>query len=191
MGHHLQGQRRLALGHLLLDRDTGLAAARRVFSPRLRKIQPHVAERGQVAAAQGRAHAHLAVVHLAQAPTPLTGHTDRMLALLGEARLIDQQYTRGRATECAIGFLRHLVEHRLVIPVRVAEHVLETLLIGADHHLFHPLHVLVLGLHQAFEVIARRSEYRTGTALKVRGEAVVKPQEAGCQIINLIDASIR
>jgi ABC-type sulfate transport system substrate-binding protein len=48
---------------------------------------------------QRQAHRHLAVVSLAQMPTVLSRHTDRVLAILTKARVIDKTQ---RGTELAL-----------------------------------------------------------------------------------------
>jgi hypothetical protein len=77
-----------------------------------------------------------------------------------------------------------LIEHRPVIPIRIGEHMLQALLIGLYHRLFHALHVLALGLHQPFEGVACGLKDRAVFALKMPLITVVKAHKAIGNSIN-------
>ncbi len=67
-----------------LLRNTGLLPLRRIGRPSLRKIQPKGHRHARRRRRQRYAHCHLAVVLLADLPAVLSGHADRMLALLAK-----------------------------------------------------------------------------------------------------------
>ena len=101
---------------------------------------------------QHREHRDLAVVDLAQAAAPLPGNTHRVLPLLGEAALIDDQRAGRLATEQTIGVAADLLHHRLVPPRRVADEVLELLLAAILNHGGHRSEGRIVRLRQAMQV---------------------------------------
>jgi hypothetical protein len=111
-------------------------------------------------------------------------------ALLGEARLVDQQPTLGATAEPSVSLHRHLIEHRAMIPSRVRQHVLQPLLIAILDRLFHPFHVLALCLHQTFEILAGRDHHTARSALEVSMEAALECHEPGGNAMKSIDAGI-
>ena len=52
-----------------------------------------------------------------------------------------------------ISLTGNLLHDRLIIPLRVCQHVLKRLVIGSNNVLFHPLHVLKRCLHEPLEVV--------------------------------------
>src|SRR3954451_13526290 len=117
-----------------LWRDLGAVAAGRVVDPALRQGEPHVYRRVPRSVSQHREHRHLAVVHLAQPPAPLPGHTNRAIALLDEAALVDDQRAARLAAQQVIAITSNLLKDRLVPPRRVADEGLERLLAAVLNH---------------------------------------------------------
>ena len=181
---HLQGQFHLAATTLLLRRYARFATAPRVVHPRFGQIQAQIRQGRQMALAQGTKNTHLAVVHFALSSVPLARYAHGVFAFLGKARFIDHKATVRRSTQPTIGLLGYLIEHCPVVPIRIREHVLEALLVGLHHRLFHALHVLALRLHQPFEVIACGLKDRAGFALKMLAVTSMKSQKAIGNFIN-------
>jgi len=111
-------------------------------------------------------------------------------AFLGEARLVDQQPTLGAAAEPRVRLHRHLIQHRSVVPSRVREHVLQPLLISILDRLLHPLHVLAICLHQAFEILTGCRHHTARPAVEVSAEATVEGHESGGDSIKPVYANI-
>jgi len=77
---------------------------------------------------------NIRVVDLAQAPAPLPGDADRVIALLDAAALVEDQRAVGLAAEQAVGVTGNLFDDRLVPPWRVADEVLELLRAAILNH---------------------------------------------------------
>jgi len=73
--------------------------------------------------------------------------------------------------------LGHLIQHRPLGPRRLAQHVVQGLLVGVRDHLFHPFHVLGFRLQQTPDVVLDRRFYRPGSLAEVTAEAVAEVQE--------------
>jgi len=86
---------------------------------------------------QDAKHRHLAVVDLAQPARPLPRHADRLIALLGEARLVEDQAAVGLAAEKRIGVQADLRHDQLVLPRRVADEMLKLLGAAVFDHVGH------------------------------------------------------
>ena len=152
-GDHLQCQRGLAAVVPGVLRDGGLRAAQRVVRPGLGQIQPGVHQAGHLPPAQGREHAHLAVVDLAQPAIPLPGDPGRPLALLGKAAFVDQQH-RPRAAQQRVGLLGQLVAESVPIDRACGEHMLHRLMIDRVDFT-HAQHVGPLRLEQPAQIAAK------------------------------------
>src|SRR3954465_15015090 len=135
-----------------LWRDLGAVAAGRVIDPALRQVEPHVDRRVPRPIAQHREHRPLAVVHLAQPPAPLPGHTNRAIALLDEAALVDDQRAVRLAAQQVIAITSNLLNDRLVPPRRVADEGLERLLAAVLNHGGHRRERGRLRLREAMQV---------------------------------------
>jgi len=77
-----------------------------------------------------------------------------------------------------------------MIPIRLAEHVLQALFVGLDHCLFHPFHVLALRLHQPVEILSRSSKDRPGLALEMAAIARAEAEKLVGNLMNQIDGDI-
>ena len=135
-----------------------------------------------LAATQCGEHTHLTVLQLAQPTTPLACHASRVLALLHETGLVDQQATIGLATKQSLRFRRHLTHRRLVVPRRMAQEVLQPLVVGVRHDFGHPLHVLASGLDQATEILFGLDEHASGAGTEMWCEASDDGNEAVGQL---------
>jgi hypothetical protein len=169
-----------------------LLAALRIITPFLRQIQALINQRHTSITTQGGKHADLAIVHLAETPTPLPGNAHRMLARLLEATFIDQQATIRVPTQPLIRLQRHLINDRLMLPGRVREHLLELLFIGIRNALLHAFHILLvgIGLHQTPQIVPDRLDHTAGCVLKMRLEAQMKAGKAPGKIIKWINRGI-
>src|SRR5271165_1000654 len=97
-------------------------------------------------------HRDLTIVDLAQPPGPLPRNANRAIALLGEAALVDDQATGRLAAQQAVGVLADLSRHRLVLPGRVADKVLELLRAALVNHGRHRREGTVACLRQSAQI---------------------------------------
>jgi hypothetical protein len=160
-GDHLQCQRGLAAVLAGVLRDGRPFAALGVIRPRLGQVQAGVHQAGHLPPAQGREHAHLAVVDLPQPTIPLPGDPGRPLALLGKAAFIDQQH-RLRASQQRVGLPGQLVAESVPVDGAVAQHMLHRLLIDLVDFT-HAQHVGPLRLVQPAHIAAKGRCGVTGT----------------------------
>jgi hypothetical protein len=135
--HHVQSVLALRCQLARRGRNARLLAPRLVLDPCLGKIQPHIDGRVPLPVRQDAKHRHLAVVDLAQPARPLPRHADRLIALLGEARLVENQAAVGLAAEKRIGVQADLRHDQLVLPRRVADEMLKLLRAAAFDHIGH------------------------------------------------------
>ena len=84
----------------------------------------------------------------------MAGYTDRCAAFFSKAGVIDDESAAGASGKQSIGPERDLVHERAVFPGRVADGVVNGLVVEIRHMLFHALDVLgtALGLHEAEEI---------------------------------------
>jgi hypothetical protein len=113
----------------------------------------------------------------------LARHTGGVLALLHEAGLVDQQAAIRLAAKQPIRFRRHLPHHRLVVPRRMGQEMLQRLVGGVRHGFNHPLHVLAFGLDQAAEILLRLGEHTSGAGTEMWREACDGGNEAIGQMV--------
>ena len=149
----------------LIERDLGLglkadllrhpAFLRRVSvpGPALRQIQPIGHRQAGIGVGQRQRHRDLAVVLLAQLAAVLPRHADRMPALLGEARVVDDPgLDRPMPLDRRQNHLPHLRQHPLVRPPPLADKMQQRLMLGRRplrrRHRRHRLHALALAGHQ-------------------------------------------
>ena len=186
--HDLQRQLRLRAQLPHGHRDPGPVAALRVFDPALWQIEPHVDRRVPLAVGQHREHRDLAVIDLAQAAAPLPGNTHRVLPLLGEAALVDDQGAGRLATEQTIRVTADLLHHRLVPPGRVADEVLELLLAALLDHRRHRREGCFLRLREPLQVALR---HRRVVPRPGAEEATVTADEAAERHCDILDQRCR
>jgi len=146
--HQLPRQLRLGPEPALGLRDGGRLAALRVLHPVLRQVEPGAGQGNAVAAGQGREDAHLAVVQLAEATVVLALHSGGLVALLGEAALVQQEHVVLAAAEDACGPQADPLPQRSSLPWAFGEEVLEVLEPGAGEHLADALDVLAGAMAQ-------------------------------------------
>ena len=92
---------------------SGIFACRHLsdFAPAFGQIETSIDQGAAFPVAQRGKHAHLAVLHLAQPSVPLPRHPGRLVALLREAALVDQQ-CRVRSAEQLACVARHPIQQR-------------------------------------------------------------------------------
>jgi len=100
------------LGHL------GLAATGIVFGPGLRQIQPIRHRQARIMTGKRQRHRDLAIRLLAELTAVLVRNSNRMLPLLGKARVVDDpRLDRPITLNLRQHHLTHLAKHRIVGPV--------------------------------------------------------------------------
>lgn len=159
-------------------RHARLTTARRVIKPVLGHEQFAIDQGTGTIPHQRSEDAHLAVLGLAQPAVPLTCHTDRLVALLGEGGFIKDQ--RRAVAEVGIGVDDQLLPDLGTRPVRFAQHVVKPLVVATRHLFGHLLHVAPVALEQAMEVTFSGIFNRAGPALKtgqVGAEVVIEMGE--------------
>jgi hypothetical protein len=153
-------------------RNASLIAAPRILDPHLGKIKPHIDRHVVAAVRHHPKHRDLAVVDLAKPARPLPRHPDRALALLGEARLVDDQAAVVLPAEERVGIRSDLRHHRLVAPRRVADEMLKLLGAPLFHHLSHPGKGAPRRLGQALQIALRHRRIIASTRRKQPAVAV-------------------
>jgi len=95
--------------------------------PGFRQIQPGVEGGDLRRRGELQRHRHLATRHLSESPGVLTGHADRMLPLLGEARIVEDE--EPLVAEPAADPGLQSVEEVLLVPGARVEQLLQPLLV--------------------------------------------------------------
>ena len=174
---HRQGQVRFALEAPVGLGNARRLAARRIARPGLGQKQPAVDQGRLGSPTQGGEYADLAVFDFAQLPTPLPRHPHRLRPFLRAPALIDQQGAVGMPAQQPVRILGDLIQHRPLGPGRLAQHVVQGLMIRLGNRLFHPLHVLGFRLEQPAHVVSRRGLDGSCPLAEVTAEAVAEVQE--------------
>jgi hypothetical protein len=175
--HHLKGQIMFAKIFETVGRNPRLLTPFPIFDPRFGKKQSAIDGRCMPAMAQNSKYGHLAIVHFTEGAAPLPADTDRFFPFLRNTGFIDQQALI--FAQRIVGALSHMANDGIGIPRGVGQKILQCLFIGFRHCLGHPLHVLLLGLHQSFEVPGSVLAAMTGFCLKMVSKAI----EIICKII--------
>ncbi len=141
-----QGNLRLRLERYVSG-DASAPQALGGLRPVLWQVQADRHRPARVRIALAACHRHLAVAHLAQGPRILPGHAYRGLALLGKARIVEDQHplTNGRLGN---HLFHPLAVEVLLVPLHVGEKLLQTLLTGTGDSLGYGVAVLVGQLGQ-------------------------------------------
>ena len=184
-GRDLQARRarasdqRQRLTPLLLEGGAGRNVRHRapigVAEPRFREIQQRAGHPGPHAGPERGRHGDLAIRDLAQRATVLTRHADRMGALFGKTRAVDDQHTAA--------FGQHLEQpspDAVGVPGRVRDEVLKALVgdrVGdAGQHRLHRLPIAV-----AEERHARTSPARAAARDGRSSVETVRASESGAE----------
>src|SRR5208282_4301053 len=112
---------------------------------------------------------------------PFLGSSPR--TSLDEAGLVDQQAAVGLAAQQPIRFRCHLPHYRPVVPGRMGQEMLQSLVVGVRHDFGHPLHVLAFGLDQAAQILLRLVEQASGAATEMWRETSDNANEAIGQLV--------
>jgi hypothetical protein len=107
----------------------------------------------------------------------LPSHAHRTIALLGKAAFVDDQATGRLAAQQAIRVLADLRQHRLVIPRRVTDEMLELLRATRVNHARHRGEGAVLRLRQSAQIA--RGHRRTVARLAAEEPAIATDE--GCE----------
>ncbi len=177
MDDHRQGQVGFALEAPVGLGNARRLAARRIARPCLGQKQPTIDQGHLGSPTQGGEYADLAVLDFAQLPTPLPRHPHRLRPFLRATALIDQQGAVGMPAQQPARILGDLIQHRPFGPGRLAQHVVQGLMIRLGNRLFHPLHILGFRLEQPAHLVSRRGLYSPGSATEVTAEMFAEVQE--------------
>jgi hypothetical protein len=129
LAQHLVGQLpRLLEPHR--GRNLRLAATHLVERPRPRKVEPLIHEGGGVLPRVGDEHAELTALHLPEPSAPLARHANRLGALLGHRRAVNDERAL-RIADLLADLTLQDTEQRLVIPRAHSDEVLELTAIHA------------------------------------------------------------
>jgi len=143
-------------------RHARLPAPRRIGGPVLGQIKAVGDRQAGRVVGHRQGYGDLAIILLAQLAGVLAGNPDRVPALLGKARVVDDPgLDRPAALERRQGQPAHLREHRLVRPGGLTHEVQKRLVLGGNARWSgdgrHRLHALALGRHeQPGAVVAER-----------------------------------
>lgn len=100
------------------------------------------------------------------------------MTFFGQApALIDEQGAISVSPQEPVGLLGHLVQHRPLGPNRLAQHVVQGLMIRLGNRLFHPFHVFGFRLEQATDIVLSHRLDRPGSPAEVTAETVAKVQK--------------
>jgi hypothetical protein len=149
-------------------RDARLLAARAVPEPSLRQIQGGADQPRVRAAPEGRRHGDLTVADLAQRPGVLPRDADRLVAVLGKARVVENHHARA-GRQCPP---EHAPQRRGV-PRRIGDEMLKRLI---PHRRRHPREH---GLHRFPRAVAQqpRDVLAQGGLLSLVAEALPERRE--------------
>ena len=145
------------LGH------AGFAPPRRVIGPLFRQIQPIIHRQAGVVVGNRQRYRHLTIVPLAQLAAILPRHADRVLPLLGKARVVDNpRHDRAVALDLRHNQLAHFGQYFLIRPSRDTDEMQQRLVLRRRpprrRLRRHRLNALALARqHQPRAIIAQRS----------------------------------
>jgi hypothetical protein len=176
---HLKSQLRLRTKDPLLLRDSRPITPPRRVNPLLWKIESFVRERYVAAAPQASEHPDLAIVHFPQTPVPLSSHPNGLVAFFGNRAFIDNQETVLGLSKSRIHIVGNLIQNGSVAPRRLRNEVLIGLVVDIRHHFGHALHVSLLRLDQAEQVLPGLFVYIARSA----GEKAAEPRMKHAQSI--------
>ena len=105
---------------------------------------------------------------------------------------INQQATVAMASKQPVCLHSDLIDHPLMVPWRVRQHMLQLLLICIRNPFLHSLHIFLVRicLHQTFQIVPNRLDNRARRLLKMRLETQMKPGESFSQAIKWINRPI-
>jgi len=175
--------RQLKLGSmdLLGSRNVRGIAARWIVSPFLRQVEPRIDETDSISSPLRAKHSNLAV---AEAPIPLTGHSDRVFAcLLKRAFVYVPQPSAGLGTQQRVGVGRHSIHDGAVASRRVRHKILQHVFVAVRNRFGHPFHVALLRLHQTTQIPLCRLDHTVVARAKELIRPVGEPPVDRAQII--------
>lgn len=140
--------------------DAGFFAALGIAGPGFGQVEADVGEGGLLAAGKAGADGDLAVIDFAEPPDILARHADGVIAFLGETGVVDDESAARAAAKEAVGTAGDFVHERTVFPWRVADGVVDSLVVEIRDIFFHALEIFraSLGLHEAKHVRANLVE---------------------------------
>src|ERR1700737_2576047 len=182
MSYDLLRQLKLGAMNLLHSRNSRAFAPTRILSPFLRQVQPGIDQTDSITSAQRTKHSNLAVVLFPQAAIPLTRHPDRLIALLGEGALIKIQPRAALSPEQSVRVARHPIHDWAIIPRGVRQKILQHLVVAVRDCFDHALHVALLRLHQAAQILLGRLDHAVVARAERIRDAVAESPESATQL---------
>ena len=171
-------QRDLVLGgELNLGRNASLVAPLGILGPVLGQVQPPGYRQTRLIVGHRDADRHLAVVLLAQHPAILARHTDRVPALLREARVVDDPVAAAGPVHLRHHPLCNPAQQLLVGPFGLGHKVVQRLMPGAGVQRIHPC-------GHRFHALARQRQHQPG-AVPLQPRMTVpmpKPRRQVCHV---------
>ena len=176
----LQGDFRFGLKMALILGDAGFVAALGIVAPNLGQVEPNVGEGGLLAAGKAGADGDLAVFNLAEPPVGLPRHADGAVALFPEAGVVDDEPAARGSAEQPAGPAGDLVHERTVVPRRVADGIVNRLIVEIRHVFLHALEILraALGLHQAEQIAVNLGSVAVTASVEETGEILDEGHKA-------------
>lgn len=134
--------------------DAGFFAAGGIVGPEFGQVKADVGEGGLLAAGKAGADGDLAVVDFAEPPDVLARNADGVVAFLGETGVVNDESAARASAKKSVGTAGDFVHERAVFPWRVADGVVDGLIVEIRDIFFHALEVFCapLGLHEAKQV---------------------------------------
>ena len=147
-------------------------ASRGLLAPGFGQVEADVAEGGHLAAGKAGADGDLAVFDFAEATDVLARNADGAVTFFLNAAVIDDKAATGTAAKQSVGAARNLVDERAVVPRRVADGVVDALVVEVWNVFFHAFDVFgtAFGLHEAEEVALDLGQVAVTARAKEFGE---------------------
>lgn len=140
--------------------DAGFFAALGIVGPGFGQVEADVGEGGLLAAGKAGADRDLAVVDFAESPDVLARHADGVVAFLGKTGVVDDESAARATAKESVGTAGDFIHERAVFPWRVADGVVDGLVVKIRDIFFHALEIFraTLRLHEAKHVRANLVE---------------------------------
>ena len=160
--------------------DAGFVAALGVVAPDLWQIEADVDEGRLLAAGEAGADGDLAVFDFSEPSVVHPGHPDGAIAFFPKSAVVDDESATRCSAEQSVGPAGDLVHKRAVIPRRVADGVVNRLIVEIRHMFLHALEVFsaAFGLHEAEQIAVDLGGVAITASVEETGEILDKGHKA-------------